>query len=116
MADKKLEITEQLFEKFLVGRKGLHVFIQHDDIVDNYFQEKIRIAEHRHGFSAWQRNVGIVTTPVNIVTKRRIRAVAKDAGYLAYISNEEIFSGADVVEYCEILLTRVDVHIAGAVG
>lgn len=108
-------VTEALFDLFLAGCGGRHIFVPHEEITDEHLDAKVHAAEREYGFSAWQRNAVIITTPATQEGIEKFRAVARRAGYRAYISNEESRCGPAMIEFCEITLVRFDVR-ASMVG
>lgn len=102
-------MTKELFNSFFRGCGGRHLFVAHEEITFMRLEEKVQMVEHEYGINAWQKNVCLVTTPVTNEERALFRSVARALGYQAYISNEDASCASLVVEFCEIILIRIDV-------
>lgn len=106
-------VTPDLFKLCMAGCGNHHFFISHKEIIEGFLEKKVEGAERDYGINAWHRNIGAITTPVSKDDVVRFRAIARRAGYRAYISNEELLYGGGTscvtIEFCEIVLVRVDV-------
>ena len=112
MSESKV-VTPDLFKLCMAGCGNRHFFISHKEIIGGLLEEKVGCAEKEYGINAWHRNIGVITTPVTKDEMARFRAILRTAGYRAYISNEESEYGSAMsgvtLEFCEIVLVRVDV-------
>lgn len=101
-------ITKEIFNAFLGGRGNMHEFVLPDAIVDEAIAPMVKAIEREYGIDAWFKNIGLVTIPLTDIEKARIRKIMHNAGYRAYISNEDMVCGQQHIEYCEMNLVRFD--------